>query len=523
VAGDFNGDGHLDLAVANEADNTVTVLLGKGNGTFQPLRPVAVGHGPDALVAGDFNGDGRLDLAEANQTGDTVQVLLGYGDGSFRIPPVTPVVNPDGTYPLPAIIPVGTNANSLAAGRFTLDGHLDLAVVAGGTVQVLLGTSADAFRPPVPVNVGVLPGALVLGDFNGDGIADLAVASFLGTADSVNGTIAVTVLAGRGDGGFVQQPTTAVSVGPSPDALTAGDFTGTGVSDLILGTRNGDLLILLGRGNATFAPARPIDLLISPPASTSTPSTLFAQAPTTQTPALTSQPAVATAAEANAAFFIGAASESAAVTESPAARSGGVPDPVGGQADDVSGGSPDAVNFSAIGDPQAGTDVASSLLTGVRPRAALLPQRKGSSGLPIGGLADSGADEAAAEAVIETDDKAVHLMVGLNYTPQAGRPVRPGGAAGRPIPPVPGKSQQSVSARGLKPKARQLPAERNGHRDFSLLDRLWAEPQVALALGAAGIAAAGVYRRAARSRSAAKRTRPGSPGMKAVVEGHQFQ
>ena len=62
MAGDFNGDGRLDLAVANYGDNTVSVLLGKGDGTFQPQVTYAVGSNPGAIVAGDFNGDGRTDL-----------------------------------------------------------------------------------------------------------------------------------------------------------------------------------------------------------------------------------------------------------------------------------------------------------------------------------------------------------------------------------------------------------------------------------------------------------------------------
>ena len=89
MAGDFTGDGRLDLAVANAGDGTVSVLLGNGDGTFQPQVTYAVGSGPDAIVAGDFTGDGRIDLAVANgRCDDTVSVLLGNGDGTFQ-PQVT--------------------------------------------------------------------------------------------------------------------------------------------------------------------------------------------------------------------------------------------------------------------------------------------------------------------------------------------------------------------------------------------------------------------------------------------------
>lgn len=98
ATGDFNGDAILDLAVVNEADNTVSILLGKLNGTFAPEATCATGPGPLAIVAGDFNGDGNLDLAvtdgncvrtdSINQpfssSGSTFSMLLGNGDGSFR-------------------------------------------------------------------------------------------------------------------------------------------------------------------------------------------------------------------------------------------------------------------------------------------------------------------------------------------------------------------------------------------------------------------------------------------------------
>ena len=84
MAGDFNGDGRTDLAVANYDSNDVSVLLGNGDGTFQNQVTYAVGTGPDALVAGDFTGDGRTDLAVANYGSNDVSVLLGNGDGTFQ-------------------------------------------------------------------------------------------------------------------------------------------------------------------------------------------------------------------------------------------------------------------------------------------------------------------------------------------------------------------------------------------------------------------------------------------------------
>ena len=96
VTGDFNGDGHIDLAVANQDGNTVSVVLGRGDGTFQPQVSYAVGSAPTGIVTGDFNDDGHIDLAVANLNDNTLSVLLGNGDGTFQ-PQVSYAVgyNPD--------------------------------------------------------------------------------------------------------------------------------------------------------------------------------------------------------------------------------------------------------------------------------------------------------------------------------------------------------------------------------------------------------------------------------------------
>ena len=146
VAGDFTGDGHLDLAVANSGSNDVSVLLGNGDGTFQPAVEYAVGQDPDALVAGDFTGDGHLDLAVANMGSNDISVLLGNGDGTFQ----------------PAVeYAAGQGPVALAAGDFTGDGKLDLAVVDDGDangngagVSVLLGNGDGTFQPASPTQRG---------------------------------------------------------------------------------------------------------------------------------------------------------------------------------------------------------------------------------------------------------------------------------------------------------------------------------------------------------------------------------
>jgi len=94
VTGDFNGDGRLELAVANQASNTVSVLTGNGDGTFQTPQTFTTGTGPQSLAVGDFNGDGRLDLVTVNSR--DVSVLLGIGNGTFQ--PARSIVLP-GEFP----------------------------------------------------------------------------------------------------------------------------------------------------------------------------------------------------------------------------------------------------------------------------------------------------------------------------------------------------------------------------------------------------------------------------------------
>ena len=84
TSADFNGDGKLDLAVANANDNSVSVLLGNGNGAFGGKTDYPVGNTPYAVTSADFNGDGKADLAVVNSNADTLSVLFGNGDGTFR-------------------------------------------------------------------------------------------------------------------------------------------------------------------------------------------------------------------------------------------------------------------------------------------------------------------------------------------------------------------------------------------------------------------------------------------------------
>ncbi len=247
VAGDFTGDGQLDLAIGTIASDTISILLGNGDGTFQPAVTYTVGDGPTSIVAGDFNGDGRLDLAVKNSEDYTVSVLLGNGDGTFQ-PQVTYAAGFN-----PGILAV--NPSGIVAGDFTGDGKLDLAVTNyyNNTVSVLMGNGDGTFQPQVAYPTGLAPSGIVAGDFTGRGVFDLAVTN--------SGSNTVSVLLGNGDGTFQPQVTYATgSSGGSQNLqdiqdIVAGDFTGDGHLDLaVVNEYSDDVSVLLGNGDGTFQP-----------------------------------------------------------------------------------------------------------------------------------------------------------------------------------------------------------------------------------------------------------------------------
>ncbi len=235
AVGDFNGDGKADLAVANNGSNNVSVLLGNGDGTFQAAVNYNAGSFPQSVAVGDFNGDGKADLAVANYSSNNVSVLLGLGNGTFQA-----AVNYN----------AGTGPDSVAAGDFNGDGKADLAVANGSSnnVSVLLGLGDGTFQAAVNYTAGTAPIFLAVGDFNADGKADLAVANY-----SSNN---VSVLLGLGNGTF--QGAVNYSAGSFPRSVAVGDFNGDGKADLAVAKAyagSGNVSVLLGFGNGTFQAA----------------------------------------------------------------------------------------------------------------------------------------------------------------------------------------------------------------------------------------------------------------------------
>jgi hypothetical protein len=231
AVGDFNHDTFTDLVTTNISSNTLSILLGQGDGTFRDQRQMAVCREPRSLAAGDFNEDGNLDVAVACSGSDQVSILLGRQNGMFQ----------EGQE-----YPVHRTPVAIATDDLNGDKHLDLAVaLRNDKVKIFLGDGAGRFQHGTQYEYGDTPTGIALADLDGDGKLDMAV---------TNGgpmSNAVSIWAGNGDGTF--RTPTDYRTGKRPLGVSFADFNNDHVRDLLVINGERDTFTtFLGNGNTTF-------------------------------------------------------------------------------------------------------------------------------------------------------------------------------------------------------------------------------------------------------------------------------
>ncbi|MDT7042649.1 VCBS repeat-containing protein [Candidatus Nitronereus thalassa] len=228
---DFNRDAHLDLAIACSGSDQVSILAGHGDGTFDVVAQYHVNRTPVSISTGDFNSDQLMDFVVALRN-DKLQLFFGNGIGKFRLGP---------------LYEYGDTPTSVVTADLNQDGHLDMAVSNGGpmssAVSIWLGQGDGNFLMPTDYRTGKRPLSVSLSDFNNDGVLDLFV---------INGQMnTITVFLGNGDGTFQEGIDSGGDAGPNHGL--AQDFNGDQIMDVaVVNIQSGSMSVLYGKGDGSF-------------------------------------------------------------------------------------------------------------------------------------------------------------------------------------------------------------------------------------------------------------------------------
>jgi hypothetical protein len=289
AVGDLNGDGLMDIVVANSGHENLGILLGYGNGTFtdETTYSIGVGSSPRHVLISDFNKENQSDVTLTNTLNDNITVLLGNGNGTFA----TEMIYSTGSESNPTTLAIsnlnndeyidlvvanegintigiffgfdyivfakqksnkggdGSDPTSVAIGDFNKDGHLDIVCTLYGNdnVGVFLGYGNGSFTPITTYsNVpSSRPWGVAVGDFDNDKQLDITVANW--------GTDNIGVLLGYGNGTFVEPILYSTSSGSRPAAINVGDFNNDHCLDIVAANYGGNsIAVFLGYGNGTF-------------------------------------------------------------------------------------------------------------------------------------------------------------------------------------------------------------------------------------------------------------------------------
>ena len=314
---DFNNDGKQDIVAAanylsNSESGAPVVFINQGKGAFGngiELYPAEGGYSPEAVACADFNGDGLPDMATSNNSdggygtvsvfltdtaegisftdvygnnndggdyqivGNAYSIVTGDFDGD-KLPDIATLgIEPQDGPSIPAVqVLINTNNTgfsekggvsefsamndpyAMAAGQFTGDGYLDLAVVDNGNsaVYILANDGTGNFSINTTYNIGQNLQSITTADFNGDKIPDLAVADYGANGDGVSSPGTIYILIGLGSGSY---KISALSLNVNPNTIISADFNEDGKVDLQTANNNGSVSVFVGDGTGLFAQA----------------------------------------------------------------------------------------------------------------------------------------------------------------------------------------------------------------------------------------------------------------------------